>query len=298
MITPDAEPQPELRWSVGASWLSFTRELTAENLLHVMVENAVAACEAGFVGVEVPLPHAEHLFDSLSDAFWVEARSAMAEAGAPVTSVHGPNLPPLEGHDTTDVARWLERYARLTNLLGADALVVHPTADSHPHVCDRVPRLLERDRTVCRAAADQLDEGSFLAVENLPTYGLAYLERLMDELPHPRVGVCFDTGHWHVRPEGHIREAVARFAGRRAHLHFSDNHGLCDEHLPPGDGTFPWSDFMSALPDAWRTRPALIELSVPLAEQSPDAWAQTRRAWVRAYETANQTIAASQPLTP
>lgn len=281
------------RLAVGASWLSQATKLTRHNLMRVILDNATAACEAGFAGLELPLPHAEHLFNELGNSFWAEAREAMTEAGAPVLSIHGPNLPPLDHPDGVNVDKVVRRfveYARLTNLLGADALVVHPTADSHPHVCDRIPPLLERDTRVCLAVAEALEGTAQLAVENLPTYGLAYLEKLMTDVQHARVGVCFDTGHWHVRPEGTIEQAVSRFAPRLAHLHLSDNHGLCDEHLPPGDGTFPWSRWFAALPGEWHARAMLVELGVPIAAQSPDAWEQTRAQWAKAHTTATAAL--------
>ena len=36
-------------------------------------------------------------------------------------------------------------HAEVARELGATAIVMHPTAHTHPHVCSVVPQLLERD---------------------------------------------------------------------------------------------------------------------------------------------------------
>ncbi len=249
---------------------SLSRQAFAEECL----AEAAAARADGFSGVEIPSPFAERLRGVADTAYWSDLGRRLRDLGVEPSSVHGPNLPPLEvdQQKAIDLVRW---HAELTQAIGARAIVVHPTSHSHPHVCDVVPRLLERDRAVCLAAADELrGSGARLAVENLPTYGIAYLERLIAGIDHEHVGVCFDTGHWNVRPERWLAEVLASLGPRIVHLHLSDNHGLCDEHNPPGVGTFPWQAFFDALPAGAISPHLLVELSLP---EPDDEAAKSRR---------------------
>jgi sugar phosphate isomerase/epimerase len=264
----------DVQFAATAEWLSFVDEPTPANAERVMIDTAAALAGAGFAWCELPLPHAACVFEAWGEAGFAEAGAAMREAGCAPLSVHGPDLGTLDD-DTDDVIARTVTYARLTAAVGASVLVVHPARDSHPHVCDRHAALWARDTAVCRAVGEGLrGTGVTLAVENLPTYGSAYLVALLNAVNHPHVGACFDTGHWWLRPEGTLSSLIAALdtpPGRLAHLHLSDNDGLCDAHRPPGAGTFPWARFTAALPRRWRHTPVVVELSAPLRRDRPDA---------------------------
>lgn len=269
---PPADPHSQQPLSVGVNWLAHAREMTADNAECAVLDSARAAKAAGFDGVELPLPLAAHLFDELGESFWSEMGYRIRELGLLTHSVHGPNLPTLDA-DVTETAASLRRYARYCVALGVGVMVVHPTSHSHPHVCTHVPKLFERDVELSRVISDELgDSGVRLAIENLPTYGLRYLAELMGRLDdRDNIGVCFDTGHWNVRPEYSLTDAMGMLRERIVHLHLNDNHGLCDEHLAPGTGTFPWGVFIGGLPSFMWDRPWMVELSTPLYQSRPDA---------------------------
>jgi len=226
-------------------------------------DEAQRLVEAGFEGVELPSPFLSPLRKKIDAGFWQDVIQTLNGVGVELVSVHGPNLPSLEVPlvQAVDEAVW---HAVAARELGAPAVVIHPTPHSHPHVCSVLPKLLERDKAVAQAV-HQVLQGSKtqLAIENLPTYGIAYLEALMDQIPEDSVGVCFDTGHWNVRPERSLISILERLGPRLVHLHLTDNNGLCDQHLAPGGGTFPWCEFLGLLSSAMKNRTWLIELSGP-----------------------------------
>ena len=281
--------------AVGSNWVAHQYPITREDVDQVIRRDATAMAEAGFEALEWPSPHVDHLLDDIDTSHWRDIAAELREAGTPVVSLHGPNLPPLD-HDAVDARRMLERHAQMAVATGAHAIVVHPTVHTHPHVCTIVPKLLERDIELCTAISDVLgDSGTKLAVENLPTYGIAYLDELMSKLDQPNIGVCFDTGHWMVRPEGTIEHAVSRFGERIVHLHLSDNNGLCDQHLPPGEGAFDWANFLRALPSTVRNLPMLIELGAPTLLDHDDAANASAAYHAKAAPKARSTLEAAWP---
>lgn len=286
---------PQLSTGLMLARTRAARSVTMDTVRDDCRAEALALVEAGFVGAELPSPFVESLRgpSGADDGLWHELRDLFLEAGLSNLTVHGPNLPTLETSlvEATDRAVW---HARVARELGAASIVVHPTAHSHPHVCSVLPHLLERDASIARAVGAVLAGSSTkLALENLPTYGIAYLIRLMDQVADPQVGVCFDTGHWNVRPERNIAEVLAVLGPRIVHLHLSDNDGLCDQHLPPGAGNFDWVAFLNHLPEAVCDQPWLIELDPPDPAVATDFDAALNQlAGVRrdALQTASDTL--------
>jgi sugar phosphate isomerase/epimerase len=88
--------------------------------------------------------------------------------------------------------------------------------------------------------------GVRLALENIPNE-LSLVERMRRFLEDARlkdVGICFDSGHSHLRarPESEIRDGGPHIIS--THLH--DNQGTKDEHLLPFDGKINWSGVLEA----------------------------------------------------
>jgi sugar phosphate isomerase/epimerase len=281
-----------LTLAASANWFAYTTKITPENAMDIIVQDAKDLHAAGFRAIELPIPLMGSCLKELGAPFWKQVRNALLEIGLTPSSVHGPNWPALD----TPLDATLENltlYAHACTALGAHALVAHPTYHSHPHVCSVTPQLLQRDTTLARHLSQVLSDGpTKLAIENLPTYGLSYLHALLARLDNlPNVGACFDTGHFHLRPEGDLTHVVTRLNPRITHLHLTDNHGLCDEHLAPGQGTVDWKSFFQALDPAWRSRPLLVELGAPSLYTHTDAAALSRPYHTQAFNHAYACIA-------
>ena len=102
--------------------------------------------------------------------------------------------------------------------------------------------------------------GVKLALENIPNE-LSPVERIrqfLEDAQLPEVGICFDSGHSHLRadPHGEIRDGEGWIVA--THLH--DNHRKKDEHLLPFDGDIDWAKVLEAFEDIQYSGSLIMEL--------------------------------------
>jgi sugar phosphate isomerase/epimerase len=79
--------------------------------------------------------------------------------------------------------------------------------------------------------------------EETPETILALLERF-DE---GNLWVCFDTGHFNLFTTLPLEEWLVPLKDRIREFHIHDNHGKSDEHLPVGQGLFPFRELKAFL---------------------------------------------------
>ncbi len=100
------------------------------------------------------------------------------------------------------------------------------------------------------------DKKLFLALENvvpIPAGSDYYLlgDNLNDfnfvfkTLESDYLQLCLDTGHANIA-EG-VMEYVLHFHNKLCCIHYHDNNGFNDEHLPVGMGSVPWAEFARQL---------------------------------------------------
>ncbi len=107
-------------------------------------------------------------------------------------------------------------------------------------------RMVEQGRrSVAELAGYAAKRQVCLALENgqRPDYDQV-LFALLEELPAPHVGLCYDSGHEHV--QGRCFQMLRRYGHRLLALHIHDNTGR-DTHLLPYEGTVPWEGFGEAM---------------------------------------------------
>ena len=202
-----------------------------------------ALASAGVRAVEIGTPPRH--FDPLERDGIATVGERLRRAGIRPVSIHAPFggfldlADPNPRHRLAAVGAILET-AHALQVLGGEVVVVHPSdrprdganIDESLHHCTEA---LERLVRGCR------ERDVILAVESpLPhLVGGAPAEfgRILAALPTD-VAVCLDTSHLWLG--GHWDRFVELAAGRRLHLHASDNHGTYDDHLPPGDGVIDW----------------------------------------------------------
>jgi sugar phosphate isomerase/epimerase len=68
---------------------------------------------------------------------------------------------------------------------------------------------------------------------------------LLGALETTDVGICLDTGHAFL--SGDLHHVAHKLSGHLWMLHASDNRGVYDDHLPPGDGALPWPALLRQL---------------------------------------------------
>lgn len=120
------------------------------------------------------------------------------------------------------------------------SIVFHPSYDEKYYVSSGRKWLENSIETWSKLLplADQLD--TRIALENVYESDPGWIGRLLDAFPPDRVGFCFDTGHFNVFSRTPLEDWMDRLGHRLVEIHLHDNRGALDEHLPVGEGTFPF----------------------------------------------------------
>jgi len=122
--------------------------------------------------------------------------------------------------------------------------------------------------------ADQAD--TVIAFENVYEENPEELGLLFDALDSRRIRLCFDTGHFNVYSRTPLNDWMDRLGTFMGEVHIHDNKGEKDEHLPIGEGTFPFRRFFDAMRDCGARAVFTVE-----AHSEEDLWVFVRNleAW-------------------
>ena len=117
--------------------------------------------------------------------------------------------------------------------------------------------------------------GVIVCLENTPfeSFPLASTEsivKLVKDINHPNVGVCFDVGHAVILGE-RLGDSIRAVGGELLKiLHIHDNDGITDSHLPPYQGIADIADFAEGLYDIGFDGVISLECS-PVSEEELSA---------------------------
>lgn len=95
-----------------------------------------------------------------------------------------------------------------------------------------------------------------VAFENTKIKG--YLEYVLENIEDDNVGICFDSGHYHVHFDDEFNFKF--FKDRIFAVHLHDNDKSDDLHLIPFEGTINWKGLISKLKECNYTGPITLEL--------------------------------------
>lgn len=204
----------------------------------------VRAIEVSTAPRHLPLEQPEHMR---------ALRDTIAGLGLRVHSLHAPF-----GHDVNltspDASQRAAALWRLTQAadalatLGGGLYVIHPGGEDQRWVWEREQRLALSVEGLTRVGEICRQRGLELVVETpLPHLLGGRLDDfywILERLP-AGTRVCLDTSHTALG--GTLLEFVERLAGRLVHVQASDNRGVSDDHLPPGDGSIDWTLVLAAL---------------------------------------------------
>lgn len=98
--------------------------------------------------------------------------------------------------------------------------------------------------------------GIKIAFENTRKKG--YLEYVLKNINDENVGICLDSGHYHVYFDDELDWEF--FKNRIFAVHLHDNDKSADLHLLPGEGTIDWNDFLRKLKFYGYYGPLTLEL--------------------------------------
>lgn len=95
-----------------------------------------------------------------------------------------------------------------------------------------------------------------VAFENTKIKG--YLEYVLENIKDDNVGICFDSGHYHVHFNDEFNFEL--FKDRIFAVHLHDNDKSDDLHLIPFEGTINWTEVISKLKECNYNGPITLEL--------------------------------------
>jgi sugar phosphate isomerase/epimerase len=221
---------------------------------------------AGFKAIEVST--APHHLDVCNPAQVAEAASLVRAEGLRVHSLHAPF-----GHDVniTSPEEIQRRRALDTLIRAADSLatlhgrlyVIHPGGEDQRWIWDRERRLelaVHGLGTLWKACRER---GLRLVVETpLPHLLGGQVEDfawILERLPREGTGVCLDTSH--AALGAGVETLLRRFGSRLLHVQASDNQGVTDDHLPPGEGGLDWPAVLAGLRSVGYQGAFMLEVS-------------------------------------
>lgn len=246
-----------MSWELGISTGIAYRHPIGE-VLAAIARTGLQAIEVSTAPRHLPLEHPGQM---------QELRRTIVDLGLRVHSLHAPF-----GHDVNltspDASQRAAAMWRLTQAadalvtLGGGLYVIHPGGEDQRWVWEREQRLALSVEGLTRVAEVCRQRGLELVVETplphllggLPEDFFWILERLPDD-----TRVCLDTSHTALG--GSLFDFVQRLAGRLVHVQASDNKGVSDDHLPPGDGAIDWPRVLLALEHARYAGVFMLEVS-------------------------------------
>jgi sugar phosphate isomerase/epimerase len=186
----------------------------------------------------------------LDRAQCMETAKLLADAGLRIT-FHAPfmDLRPAALDDKIRQASLdrLKQVFDLTPYFHPLKIVCHPSFDERYYVnCDDL--WLENSiKTWTELIALAKDAKTIIALENVYEKDPHILRRLFDALSSDSICFCLDTGHFNVFSYEPLNIWLKELGKYLGHLHLHDNHGKADEHLPVGNGTFPFAELFETL---------------------------------------------------
>ena len=245
-------------WTLGLS--------TGIGYRHPIEETLRPIRQAGFEAIEVSTAP-QHL-DLSHAAAWPALAARIRDLGLRVHSLHAPF-----GHDVNitshEAASREKAFARLTQaaevlaVLGGALYVIHPGGEDQRWVWERERNLDLAVVGLRRVAGICHDLGLTLVLETPLPHLLGGqpddFAWILGQLPLQGVGVCVDTSHCSLG--GFLFDVVARFGQRLVHVQASDNRGVSDDHLPPGQGIIDWPRLRGVLKAVGYEGAFLLEIS-------------------------------------
>jgi len=213
----------------------------------------VTHIQGSFMEISVRVADA---FVGLLDGFGMRADSVHAPFVGPDNDLSHPD-PAVRARLVADRRDWLRFCADM----GVDLLLMHSSWEGvlSGEISDRTRRAAESLRELLPTARET---GVSIVLENLPTgYFPATPEQqlgLLEAVGDPMVKLAFDSGHAMVATGDAVGFLERVIADVRA-VHFHDNDGNQDQHLPPGEGHIDWPAMIRVLDNGQYAGSFMIE---------------------------------------
>lgn len=211
-----------------------------EEYLPMLLERQLQP-EIGFKG-----PDLDQLDPELID----RASQQLAEAGLAVT-VHAPffdlNPGAIEPYVFEATAIRFRQTMAAASRLGAKTIVFHPGYEYWKYG-GMDDLWLDASLQFWPAIIELAEEFEItLALENIYETQPGTLLDLLDQIDSPRLGHCFDVGHWRLFAKTALPDWFSALGHRIVHLHLHDNTGEGDEHRPIGEGDIDFNELFGLI---------------------------------------------------
>ena len=155
--------------------------------------------------------------------------------------------------DTEDGDKLVERYKQDIKICKENMIpmvIMHLTGKSE------APKYNEIGLNRLQKIADYAKSLDIkVAFENTKFKG--YLDYVIENIKNDNVGICFDSGHFHVHFDDDLD--FAKFKDRVFAVHLHDNDKIDDLHLIPFDGTIDWKKIIKELKNCNYNGPITME---------------------------------------
>ena len=181
---------------------------------------------------------------------FVSVADQLLEAGLTI-SFHAPFMDLRPGAIDPEIRKAttgrLQQVFDLVPYFRSISVVCHASFDKRYYVSNEHEWLENSIDTWKRFLAQATDMDTVIALENVYETDCHYLALLLNAFTSPHICACFDTGHFNVYSATPLEEWINGLGARIGQVHIHDNNGLLDEHLPVGEGNFPFHAFFEMI---------------------------------------------------
>jgi sugar phosphate isomerase/epimerase len=183
----------------------------------------------------------------LDHVVWEElsAQAAILHSAGLATTIHAPfldlNPGALDPFIREVTHKRFQQVFQAAEQLKPRIIVFHPGYDELRYGGNRLDWLKNSIDFWREFVSRAKEAGTVIAVENIFEKEPSTLRGLLEAIDDPCFRHCFDVGHWNMFTTVTMEEWFANLGPFMAEAHIHDNHGIDDEHLPPGEGQIDFS---------------------------------------------------------
>ena len=181
---------------------------------------------------------------------YVEIADKLLDAGLRVT-FHAPFMDLRPGAVDPEIRRItidrLQQVFALVPYFRPLSVVCHPSFDRRYYVSSEHTWLENSIKTWSHFLTQAREMNTVIALENVYETDPHHLGLLLDAYTSPHICFCFDTGHYNVFSTAPLQEWIERLGSSIGQIHIHDNNGTLDEHLPAGEGNFPFRNLFNMI---------------------------------------------------
>jgi len=212
-----------------------------------MVEKNIARVLHLRIGMEIYFNN--HVIEEIDLNHLKELGKTLHGLGIPCTT-HAPymDLSPggVDRKVRTITKDKLKRTVEAACILEARACVCHPGYDRWRFSGNEQVWLDGSLDTWTEVIAESKG-GPLIVLENIFEEQPSTFVALFDHFREQNLWFCFDSGHFNLFSKTSIEAWLVPLRGRIRELHLHDNRGSSDDHLPLGEGTFPFRELKAFL---------------------------------------------------